>query len=89
VVFCTVDSDVDAEGIAQMAVMHALSGGTPGERRYARLGVEWPVEVGFTRPSDGAPFMATVHDVREAGAAAGNGYLWLHPTSVAYRGVGS
>ncbi|KQP63118.1 hypothetical protein [Nocardioides sp. Leaf285] len=40
--------------------------------------------VGFTRP-DGVEIHARVADVLEAGAAVGNGYLWLHPTTKAYR----
>lgn len=40
--------------------------------------------IGFDRPN-GHGVYARVHRVMEAGAAIGNGYLWTHPTTKAYR----
>ena len=40
--------------------------------------------VGFDRP-DGLAIYARVHEVMEAGMAAGNGYLWTQPTWKAFR----
>lgn len=40
--------------------------------------------IGFTRP-DGMGIYARVHQIMDAGMAAGNGYLWLQPTWKAFR----
>lgn len=40
--------------------------------------------VGFTR-QDGLPIYARVHEIMDAGMAAGNGYLWLQPTWKGFR----
>lgn len=87
VVFMEAEGETEEVSIdvAQAALRHVLSGGTYGEHRYARMGVEWPVKVGFVRPSDDEEFFAEIRTTMEAGSAIGNGYLWTHVTSKAFR----
>lgn len=46
-------------------------------------GTEHPVALGGL--DDARTFQVRIHDVVEAGVAAGNGYLWTRPTSKAFR----
>jgi hypothetical protein len=90
VVFCETEGvDYhDAGTGAVMAIEHALNGGETGATGHAALarvasGDDNPPRVGFIR-KDGLRVMADVHDVMEIGMAAGNGYLWTHPTRKAF-----
>jgi hypothetical protein len=40
--------------------------------------------IGFTR-EDGLPIYMRVHQIMDAGMAAGNGYVWMQPTWKAFR----
>jgi hypothetical protein len=64
----------DAARVAEVAVRQALSG-----QRLTRL----PVEIRFVTRDHDVPVQ--VHGISETGIAAGNGYLWVEPTSKAYR----
>lgn len=74
-----VDS-ADARYIAEAAVRAALLSGASPEhgdlelRRPARQGDSGPLRV-----------RVPTHEIRELGMACGNGYLFIEPTSKAYR----
>lgn len=53
-----------------------------GTRQPPRIS-QHPV-IGFDR-ADGTKFRVRVNEVMDAGVAAGNGYLWLEPTTKAFR----
>jgi len=76
VVFCEVDTDLleDAEVIAALAVRRALA--TTDAPRM------WPADVSVDAYGSHFPIRAV--RVVEAGMAAGNGYLWMRPTSKAF-----
>jgi hypothetical protein len=64
----------DASRVAEVAVRQALS-----NERLAAL----PLEIRFVSRDHDVPVQ--VHHISETGIAAGNGYLWVEPTSRAYR----
>ncbi len=75
VVFVEFDGDVvdtDAEIIAKQAVENALA----GEPRV------WPADLSLT--AFGQRWSARAVRCMEVGMAAGNGYLWIRPTSKAF-----
>lgn len=79
-VFCTtraVDYS-DACSIAEMAVRHTLQGRRPGE-----VPKRLPADIALHIRGETIPVQ--VHDVKETGIAAGNGYLWTQATPKAYR----
>lgn len=76
VVFCEVDTETleDAEIVAALAVRRKLA----GHGSLAPL----PADISTDAYRHHFPILAV--RVMEAGIAAGNGYLWTHPTSKAF-----
>lgn len=67
----------DAGAIAQVAIRRALLDARPDRERGAPFVVVCPHRDG--------DIPVRIHQVMETGMAAGNGYLWTHTTSKAYR----
>lgn len=64
----------DAGAIASIAIRHAL--------REASVD---PIKAVLACPHRDGDIPVRIHQVMETGMAAGNGYLWTHTTSKAYR----
>lgn len=73
VVFADVDWDGQGSGHLVERALHEI---------LTFDGTEYPVRVGGDA---GREVNVRFHDVMEAGAAIGNGYLWTQPTSKAFR----
>jgi hypothetical protein len=78
-VFCIAEGvdEVDAGHAAEYAVRQALGQGRPKPTPYALD----PVVI---YPGAQPLPPVEVHEVMDTGVAAGNGYLWLRPTSRGY-----
>jgi hypothetical protein len=71
VLFCDVESETEAEQIAEITISRLLG--------------PLPQMLEPVQTSNGKELPAVlVHEVREVGMAAGNGYLWTQPTLKAY-----
>lgn len=81
--FCEAEGvdEMDAAAHATRAIRQALAGSP-----IARLPLTLPSVVAYPGRSGEHVFEpVVVHQVMDAGMAAGNGYLWLRPTSKAFR----
>lgn len=77
------DDYVDAAHVAEITIRRALAKQT-APKVYPQS-TPFELDRVKVRPNGTELPPVRVHDVVETGMAAGNGYMWMRPTKVAYR----
>jgi hypothetical protein len=74
-----VPDEIEAFSTAELSIKRTLAGGDTLARKPFKLD-----RVPHNFAGGGLLAEVTVHEIKDLGVAAGNGYVWVRPTSKAY-----